>query len=545
MKKNNTVSKHLRDFLEKNDYKQLAKVRKIDLIRFRDEQYGNIVLFAVRKCQLRTLKTLLSRFTDEQLSELTEGEDSYHRSALMIAAVVDDANKLQLLHRQLNFNINNRNEQGLSALTHAIKRNATAAFNYLLLHGAKFTEKEQQAINDNPTFANYFYSRPVLSIAIQSKNTNAIKAIFDHLKTANTKKKQKFFKYKESDGNTSIALPDISQLNTIKARRDWGDLFSESISPIKQAGRKPRHTAGLVTRPPRSYSETREQQLLKQLATQLHLYLENKAHDGKLVETQMMHLAIGSKHNLFIAVNEHSVSLSLQHHIPSMDQLKAIMSQNHSKQIKDHEGKQRSQRYSQKLAARIWNDKPTIPDSKDADDFSQYQHLAKLLRTANLKTIELSGDEKANQKLISDLLLGNDNTIFLVTIKPSAVTDKKQKSPTPKLGRHAEEFLCDIAEVANALAATEKLPIYSSVGGKKRPCMSCSGRMTGIISNFSQYPGLFWKQTIGNQTPEAAQRTLSTLASQSSCITSSHDHKTHTDYASASDSEVEAAVLIK
>ncbi len=65
--------------------------------------------------------------------------------------------------------------------------------------------------------------------------------------------------------------------------------------------------------------------------------------------------------------------------------------------------------------------------------------------------------------------------------------------------RHAEECLVDVAEIIQALGKKNSTAVYSCVAGKKRPCMSCSGRMMGIINVFNPNPGSLWLEVIGRQ----------------------------------------------
>ncbi len=106
--------------------------------------------------------------------------------------------------------------------------------------------------------------------------------------------------------------------------------------------------------------------------------------------------------------------------------------------------------------------------------------------------------------------------------------------------RHAEEFLTDIADYAAVVAKESEMKPYSCIGGKKRPCMGCTGRMTDFINQFGNYPGRLWLHTIQNQSHPAARNTINTLLTSPSHVSVCKDGRTlANDYDSGSDSEEE------
>lgn len=122
--------------------------------------------------------------------------------------------------------------------------------------------------------------------------------------------------------------------------------------------------------------------------------------------------------------------------------------------------------------------------------------------------------------------LNKENNIYFLDVKNYS----KEK-------RHAEEFLCDIAEYAKQF----KENLYTCIAGKKRPCMGCSGRMESVgISNYGKFPGLFWTHTIKIQPKEVAIKIVEQLIEKPSHVSVCKDNVTTvTDYDSGSGSDEE------
>ncbi len=321
----------------------------------------------------------------------------------------------------------------------------------------------------------------------------------------------------------------LTKLDTQKDRVDRGNELTYSPTKVKQLGRIPITQGDLEPRPYRSFSNNRERQLLRQVAVQLHFYLANsskgnKNEKQKLVETQIMHLVFDGKHNLFIAVNPYKFSEKIKKLIENKKEFIEILCKQHLEKG-DDEGNLRSKRYANKLFYRIKSEanRTRLPQSSETDDNNQANHVARLLKKATLSFPEIK--ENNNEALFE-----NNNTICFISPNYKVKNDK----------RHAEEFLCDIAEEAKKLAKD----VYASVAGKKRPCVGCSGRMKKLIDNYNPYPGKYWSHTIKYQDTKIAENTEKILLEKKSHASlDKSGNNTLEDFDSGSDSEDEETLL--
>lgn len=152
------------------------------------------------------------------------------------------------------------------------------------------------------------------------------------------------------------------------------------------------------------------------------------------------------------------------------------------------------------------------------------RHCSKLQREDSLtqQLLEFSLVESIENIQLDKIPAGCINVLFW------------QNYETAKL-RHAEEFLCDVAEKIRESQPEFKFAIY----GKRRPCMSCSGRMeTSEIDYYNLHPGYLWLHGIKYQSEEAARNTLKLLLTKLSCVTYEGDQKM-SDYDTGSDTEPE------
>ncbi len=162
-------------------------------------------------------------------------------------------------------------------------------------------------------------------------------------------------------------------------------------------------------------------------------------------------------------------------------------------------------------------------DRAHAKAVGEILHSANRVKTLN---ITLNNNDQFSKQTIIDLLGAlNDNTgsIYLLSVT-------QNRNPN----RHAEEFLTDIVEFAKGTGQ----PVYSCIAGKKRPCLGCSGRMQGVVDQYSKKPGLFWMHTLEFQSETAAAKTLNVLLTESPRTSLNKDGvKSFRDYDSGSDSE--------
>lgn len=369
-------------------------------------------------------------------------------------------------------------------------------------------------------------------------------------------------------GNTSSINPEFGKRlatlapsafvsNTIVSKKRMGDFFTSPVGRFTKSGRIPKTQKTEIPRPNRTFAGEREKQVLRHVATQFFFgfkdYLSLSQANPQLTEVQIMHMNMQGRHNLFIAANEHSVSAQLVKFLTSSINPSDPASSTHLdiKKLQqtltvvhepshDKEGEARSLRYSRKLKNRVFNDDPENKQTKEFDE-KQRQNIAALLRNGQLTSLSLEyeSNNQLSKKSLTSLrtyLQNSTNTIFLVVIK-----NCQNKA------RHAEEFLSDIVDCARNLSSelNESKP-YTTIAGKKRPCMGCFGRMDGVIDNFGKHPGRYWSHTGERQSNDVARKTGAALLSQFSHVSLSKNGKQRlTDYDSGSDSESEDRMTLR
>ena len=83
------------------------------------------------------------------------------------------------------------------------------------------------------------------------------------------------------------------------------------------------------------------------------------------------------------------------------------------------------------------------------------------------------------------------------------------------IGRHAEEFLCDVADDLNQQG---NFTFY--IYGKRRPCITCAARMqvTGIL-HYNRNHGRLFRHTTNHMTDDQTREVIRMLIEESSHIT--------------------------
>ncbi|OGT06286.1 MAG: hypothetical protein A2X78_01415 [Gammaproteobacteria bacterium GWE2_37_16] len=323
---------------------------------------------------------------------------------------------------------------------------------------------------------------------------------------------------------------DVLPTDSQTGRGDIADILAHDIGGRSQDGKTSRRFHAALPRPYRSFSGERERQLLRHISTQVYFQFK-KSEVKDLVEVEAMHLEFNGKGYLFIGVNKWSASAELTEIIKDNAMLKKTLL--HSFHPHGHEGRERSKRYASKFKERVFNEqKLTYFQDKNTTDSRRAQNIAKLLRNGEVRELLLGNDSGGNLNFVRDCLNMKDGSVFLVKITTKPDYEE----------RHIEEFFTDIVEYAQIIASEQKLEagaVYSCVGGKKRPCMGCFGRMDGVITKHGQHPGLFWKQTLQAQLPVPALRTIDTLLTQSPCVSLRKNGKEDAKFDSGSDSEPE------
>lgn len=521
----------IRTLIVDNKIEAIKKCDSKSLRQFVDDEYENILLLAVRRSSVDMLEAIAFKLDKKVFDDFLKSDDAFDRSALMLAALADSASMLQYLHKKHKFKLDYRNDDEKSALTYAIERNKQAAFGYLLINQASFTDIEKIAISKNDDFKQYFNSPACFLIIIQSKNKEALNFIMRHIKNSSATERKTFYAWKDEEKKkvSSHLLEALEDLN-LNAKEQKNFISSLMFNPkSKQAG-SIMVDAEIQHQPYRSFLAERERQLLRQAATQLFFYLEQRSSEAQLIELQMMHLAFDGKHMLFIAVNAPEFSQDLKEYI-MLDQTtwQAVLTKKYHTQntSSTEENKIRSKRYADKLAKRVFDKKIVLPEANDGNDWENANEIAKLLKKGTIKELKLG--LLKDKETIKECF--EESAIYFVSCWNIKSASKR---------RHAEEYLCDIADHATAIGKEDNKTVYACIGGKKRPCMGCSGRMEVSIDNYGKNPGLFWTHTLENQSPQAAKATINLLLSKSPNDSFDKANKTSkTDFDSGSDSEIE------
>lgn len=587
----------LKEVLSGNHYERISEFTLEQLLRFNDDNYKNVFLFTVRHCSLETLRELvnvLRKMPKEEFEEFIHCLDDFNRNAVMIAARRDSQEKLSFLINELGIDLNIKNPHDRRAITYAIRHNCPRAFEWLLLNGSKFREKEERNIGRYSEFKSYFNSPSCFLAIVASGNLSAFRFIMRHVEYISPEKKQLFIdaldnsnrnalmlaakKKSEKMVNVLVELPfkleledmrgrtalyyvskqgymgaiktllektkeidkhsaeyikkhvDTLVARTKKNKKEIINSLTSSPEKIKQKGRIPKISKKEIKRRPRSFACERERQLLKQASTQLYFKLK-KEFPKELKEVQMMHLAFGDKNFLFIAMNESSLSKQASKTLSSREELEKILIKPYTSE--GAEGKRRSERYATKIFSRVYSDDSGVKYFNKEDEMRTKQ-IRTLLKTGSLSSLRI--------RIGAGNILSEGSKERLKTIfrdENDHIYLIVAKCPNVLKQRHAEEWLTDVAEYAAKIHKRDKIktPLYTCIAGKKRPCMGCAARMQNVINQYSDRPGRCFTHTVENQGDEVAARTATLLLSKSSHVTRTIDKKLNHSYDSASDSE--------
>ncbi len=575
--------KKIHEALDSDEPQAFEAISDTDLFNYQDKTYGNVFLHACRRCQLSVVKEIISRLevNQKKYDLFIDADDALGRSAFALASIADNAELIRYLYQTLGFKLDHRDKKGYSALSFAIKNDAKAAFHELLCLAATFTTKEVEILNQHENFQKYFNSPECLLKIAQSGNLSALKVLLRHIKTQSAEQQRTFVEHLDQYARDALliaaelnhseaflrellTLPfnlkhtnqkgyrvlyyliehqrmslvlevfptydhflaeEIASLERNKAnfphktlteRNRTSKIFSRSCGG-DQAGRATRmQSSQEILRPARSFAQERERQLLRHIGTQLYFYLQSK-NVPHLVEIQVMHLSFQKKHFLFIAANEFTATQSFATLLKDSAQLETALVSTYQPD-KDLEGKARSARYAKKFRTRVFDLETSFSPDTEA------QAVAELLRSAPTSLLSLKNDLKQDSELVANKLQEKSCGIFFVTVQNFSYER-----------RHAEEFLVDIAEYAKA--RFDK--VRTCIAGKKRPCLTCTGRMTGVIDDYGKRPGRFWVHAIEHQSPTTALRTYSILCQSASYVTQAKNGTSAKDYDSASDTEEE------
>lgn len=230
----------------------------------------------------------------------------------------------------------------------------------------------------------------------------------------------------------------------------------------------------------------KESQILRHMATQLFYRWKYNRNTKSLQEVQMMKASITTWSNLYffaIAVNPADAAENIVDRDNIFQSDRSIITH-----VTDIYEKPRSKRYSRKLRSECTQVKLTdlvVQKMVKSKDYLKFP------------------DFPANYSNSQDLAEINGKIFFLV---PSGFFNKE---------RHAEEYLCDFADFLRDYYDNHNEKIVFSIYGKKRPCISCSGRMKASnIADYNPNFGYFWKHGIEHQSEGAARCTMHILLNE-------------------------------
>jgi len=132
------------------------------------------------------------------------------------------------------------------------------------------------------------------------------------------------------------------------------------------------------------------------------------------------------------------------------------------------------------------------------------KEIEKALRSDSLPTEKISEiDEFLKDKKVKEKLKEFRKKVYFANQLEMVKKSTKNKS------RHAEEYLCDIAD---SLKTTEQSLFTFTIYGKKRPCITCTARMrVSGIHDYNPHYGRLFLHALDEQTPEVYHETLKLL----------------------------------
>ena len=247
-------------------------------------------------------------------------------------------------------------------------------------------------------------------------------------------------------------------------------------------------------RPPRSFKEEKETQILKQLSSQLYYRFMSKNTD--ISEVQVLHVFNKNKTRyLFFATNPLTQEINFQ--VIKEEWGKYNLESLVTKEYQPHginedemmHRANRSKRHAGKLKQRVYS-------NAKADRF-----------------ISFIQKNNGQGEIFSSRWdpLPNDGIYF---VNPYKVTENNEYKV------HAEEQLCYIARLIRD--STSKGEWNFRIFGKKRPCMSCFGRLCYENEKnkdlfFSQHPGYLWFPALREQDRDVQLSTIRNFILKGSC----------------------------
>ena len=364
-------------------------------------------------------------------------------------------------------------------------------------------------------------------------------------------KYSKLQKLKEIISNGLVHRLEKIDLREKSIRIEWQNALSTKVPELTQDVLLSNIFLGEIQRQKNtSYTKRRCQQIMRHIATQLYLRWKCKL-NLPVTDVQIMSVFSPNEFpSLFIAyapylINGNAIINDFEE-AEFKEMITTIYNPTHVNHIGRNgelnyeqngsitmEDETRSRRYSRKLKETVW---PKLFDSTTRDydliDECSKLHFKQLL---NLLDTHDKCTEYQNSKYMLNKFEYKKRTIYL--LPPSTDTSLSE--------RHAEEYLCDVADNiilqaklrTNALLSADIQMPVSYIFGKTRPCMGCCGRMASSkIDYYNKHCGYLCTHGIEDQTQEAARNTLGLLLTEQPHVSYGEELN---GYDTASDSEAD------
>lgn len=280
----------------------------------------------------------------------------------------------------------------------------------------------------------------------------------------------------------------------------WDNAIAPHVkgSGASQAGFQSRQ--GMKVVGPRSYSGNRERQLFRQVSTRLFFHAKARAKKKGLanpVEIQMMRAGT----NVFIGSNEDDTARTIHRTLAYTDRTRKALVDRSYFATKKSAGGRITHRHADKLESRMFDDKVQkkwVKAGKGADAVSRARavYTANLLRKVEPEFLDMT-DRQAVKQAFKET-----GKVYVV----HSGYDREQE------GRHVEEKFMDMLQISGHKKRTV-------IGGKMRPCLTCSGRMShakaeGYDVDFGKEPGKIWKMRYEAQPKEVRRKTAALAQSR-------------------------------
>ena len=284
-----------------------------------------------------------------------------------------------------------------------------------------------------------------------------------------------------------------------KGKTSWDKAMAPHVtgSGVSQAGFQSRK--GVKTQGRISYAGRREKQFFRQMSTRLFYSAAQRAKKKGLdspVEVQMMYAG----GNIFIGSNRDHTAESIHKTLMYTGSTRRALVEKAYFASAKSTGGRITTRHAHKLASRMFDDKSQskwVKSGGDAADKASRTAMALMARM--VRDIEPSTLDPGSTKGVKEAF-GSTGGVYIL------------HSGFRQEGKHVEEKFMDMLAVAGHKGRT-------IIGGKMRPCLTCSGRMQHMKDQghdvaFGQEPGKVWKGRYEAQPHDVRKVTASLAASK-------------------------------